>query len=439
MSFPKDFLWGAATAAPQIEGGWNVDGRTPSIWDQPPAGKIKNGDTPQNACDHYHHMKEDVALMARMGLRSYRFSISWSRVIPEEGKVNQKGLQFYIDLVAELRAKGIEPLVTLFHWDLPVWVDRLGGWLSPKIIPLFAAYTRVVVEALSDRVTYWMPLNEPQCFIMNGYMTGAFAPFRHRYLALSKLTRICLAAHAESVRVIRRYAKTPPKIGIAMAAGAFLPKDSSPEAEQEAYRKTFFEGLGTMGNRWWSDPIFKGLPVRAYGIYHTRRRDMEKFRCDMDFVGVNVYQPFFDGSWGDKSPQDISEDQRTSMGWVIDGRVLYYTVKFFYKRYGLPVMVTENGMADKDLVREGRIDDEKRIRFMKDYIGNLKRAVDEGIPVLGYQYWSLLDNFEWAEGYGPRFGLVHVDYKTYARTPKRSAAFYSEVIRTNGENLQSET
>lgn len=435
MSFQKDFLWGAATAAPQIEGGWDCDGRTPSIWDQPPEGKIKNGDTPQKACDHYHRMKEDVALMQEIGLKSYRFSISWSRVIPEEGKVNEKGLQFYINLVTELRSKGIEPLVTIFHWDLPVWVEKQGGWLSKKIIPLFVEYTRVVVEALSDKVTYWIPMNEPQCFIMNGYMTGAFAPFKHRYLALSKLTKICLTAHAQSVKTIRKYAKTPPKIGIAMAAGAFLPKNNSPEAEEEAYRKTFFEGLGTMGNRWWADPIFKGLPVTAYGVYHTHKRDMDQFKCDMDFVGVNVYQPFYDGSWGDKSPSDITDDQRTSMGWVIDGRVLYYTVKFFHKRYGLPVMVTENGMADNDIVRDGMVEDEKRIRFMKDYIGNLKRAVDEGIPVLGYQYWSLLDNFEWAEGYGPRFGLIHVDYSTQKRVLKDSAAFYSQIIASSGEVL----
>lgn len=175
--------------------------------------------------------------------------------------------------------------------------------------------------------------------------------------------------------------------------------------------------------------------MTAYGVYHTHKRDMDQFKCDMDFVGVNVYQPFYDGSWGDKSPSDITDDQRTSMGWVIDGRVLYYTVKFFHKRYGLPVMVTENGMADNDIVRDGMVEDEKRIRFMKDYIGNLKRAVDEGIPVLGYQYWSLLDNFEWAEGYGPRFGLIHVDYSTQKRVLKDSAAFYSQIIASSGEVL----
>ena len=433
--FPKDFLWGAATAAPQIEGAWNEDGRTPSIWDVAPMGKIKNNDTCHDACDHYHHMKEDVALMKKMGLKSYRFSISWSRVIPQEGKVNPAGLQFYTVLVDELRSAGIEPLVTLYHWDLPVWVQEKGGWRSEKIIPLFAEYTRIVVDALSDKVTYWIPMNEPQCFIMNGHMVGAHAPFQHNYLALSKLTRICLLAHAESVKTIRKFAKRTPKVGIAMAAGAFIPKDESEQAIQEARRKSFYQGLGTMGNRWWSDPIFKGQPVTAYGVYHTRKKDMPKIQCDMDFIGVNVYQPFFDGSWGNKTPADITEEDKTSMGWIMDGRCLYWTIRFFHERYGLPIMVTENGMADSNVVMDGKVADPKRIRFIRQYLASVKRAVGEGIPVLGYQYWSLMDNFEWAEGYGPRFGLIHVDYPTKKRTLKDSGYEYAKIIACNGECL----
>lgn len=431
--FPKDFLWGTATAAPQIEGGYLDDGRTPSIWDNAPKEKIKGGATCHEACDHYHHMKEDVALMKQIGVKSYRFSVSWSRVIPREGVINKKGLQFYIDLVDELRANDIEPMVTIFHWDTPMWVYEKGGWLSEKIIPLFADYTKVLVDALSNKVTYWMPMNEPQCFIMNGYMQGAHAPFKHRYLALSRLTKICLMAHCKSVETIRKYAKTQPKVGIAMAAGAFIPKSEKPEDIEEARRKTFYSGLGAMGNRWWSDPIFKGEPVTVYGVYHTRKKDMPKIQCKMDFVGVNVYQPFSDGSWGNKPAQDIPDEKKTSMGWIIDGRVIYWTIRFFHERYGLPVMVTENGMADNDAVVDGQVNDEKRIYFMKDYLKNVKRAVGEGIPVLGYQYWSFMDNFEWAEGYGPRFGLTHVDYKTQKRTLKNSAYFYKQIIESNGK------
>lgn len=432
--FPKDFLWGAATAAPQIEGGFDEDGRTPSIWDVAPAKRIKNGANCHIACDHYHRWKDDVALMKKMGLKSYRFSISWSRVMPSEGVVNQKGLQFYSDLVDELIKNGIEPLVTIFHWDTPVWVYKKGGWLSKKIIPLFAEYTKAVVEKLSDRVTYWMAMNEPQCFIMNGYMQGAHAPFEHRYLALSKLTKICLMAHAEAVNTIRKYAKKTPKVGIAMAAGAFVPKSESTEDIAQARHDSFYGAMGTMNNRWWGDPVFKGETVLAYGVYRTRKKDMSKIKVKLDFIGVNVYQPFQEGSWGNK-PANVPEDRKTSMGWVIDGRVLYWTIRFFYERYGLPIMVTENGMADNDKVINGEVNDVKRQSFIREYLDGVKRAVNEDIPVLGYQHWSLLDNFEWAEGYEPRFGLIHVDFKTQQRTLKDSAYEYKKIIESNGEIL----
>lgn len=431
MAFPKDFLWGAATAAPQIEGAYLDDGRTPSIWDIAPNGKIKNNATCHDACDHYHHMKEDVALMKEIGLKSYRFSVSWSRVMPKQGVINTKGLQFYTDLVDELRANNIEPLVTLYHWDMPVWVCEQGGWLSEKIIPLFEEYTKAVVEALSDKVTYWIPMNEPQCFIMNGYMQGAHAPFKHRYFALAKLTRICLMAHKRSVDTIRKYAKTTPKIGIAFASGAYIPTDESREALEIARDKSFNQGLGVMGNRWWADPILKGEPVTAYGVYRTHKKDMPKIKCDLDFIGLNVYQPFQDGSWGNK-PAEGDKDRLTSMGWVIDGRCLYYTIKFFNERYSLPVMVTENGMANDDTVVDGVVEDKKRISFLHEYLNGVKRAIDEGISVLGYQHWSLMDNFEWAEGYGPRFGLIHIDYKTKKRILKNSAYEYKKIIESNG-------
>lgn len=433
--FPKDFLWGAASAAPQIEGGWDCDGRTPSIWDVAPAKKIKNGDNCRTACDHYHRMKEDVALMKEMGLKSYRFSISWSRVIPAEGKVNTKGLQFYSNLVDELLKSGIEPMVTIYHWDLPVWVQEKGGWMSETIIPLFAEYTRVVVEALSDRVKWWIPMNEPQCFIMNGHMVGAHAPFKSNVFAMSKLSRICMLAHAESVHTVRRFAKQPVKVGIAMAAGAFIPKEESEAGIQDARHKSFYQGIGTMGNRWWGDPMLLGKPVTAYGIYRSRQKDMPQIQCKLDFLGVNVYQPFQEGSWGNE-PATGDPERLTCMGWHIDGRCLYWTIRFMHERYGLPVMVTENGMADRDTVAaDGAVHDEKRIRFIREYLAGVKRAVQEDIPVLGYQYWSIFDNFEWAEGYEPRFGIVHVDYETQKRTRKDSSYDYQRIIETNGDCL----
>ena len=433
QGFPKDFLWGTASAAPQVEGGFDCDGRTPSIWDVAKSKRIKNGENCHIACDHYHRYKEDVAIMKEMGLKSYRFSISWSRIMPKENDINSKGLQFYSDLVDELKKSGIEPLVTIYHWDLPLWVHKKGGWLSKKIIPLFKEFTKIVVDELSDRVTYWIPMNEPQAFIMNGYMQGAHAPFKHRYLALSKLTRICLFAHAESVNVIRKYAKLSPKIGIAMAAGAFVPENESEEEIDIARQKTFYMGIGAMGNRWWGDPIFIGKPVKVYNLYRTRKKDIPKIQVKLDFIGVNVYQPFQEGSWGNK-PADVPHDKKTSLGWIIDGRVLYWTIRFFHERYGLPIMVTENGMADNDFVnKDDKVHDEKRMSFISEYLANVKRAVNENFPVIGYQYWSIMDNFEWAEGYEPRFGMVHVDFKTQKRTLKDSALLYKEIIKSNGE------
>lgn len=428
MNFPENFLWGAASAAPQIEGGWDVDGRCPSIWDVAPSDKIKNGDTCHIACDHYHRYKEDVALMREIGLKSYRFSVSWCRVMPAEGQINPKGLAFYSDLVDELLKNGIEPLVTLYHWDLPQWVQEQGGWFSEKIVSLFQDYTRAVVDALSDRVTWWMPMNEPQGFIMNGHMVGGHAPFTHRYLALSKLMRNCLFAHKAAVDTIRQYAKKPPKVGIAIVSGAYVPQSENKADVELARKDSFYQMSSSMSNRLWCDPLFIGKPARACGIYHVSKRDIPRIQCDLDFIGLNVYSPMQRNWKADNS--DIPEERKTSLGWIIDGRCLYWTIRFFYERYGLPIMVTENGMADDDTVgADGHVHDAKRIRFLKDYLSNLKRAVDEGIPVLGYQHWSIMDNFEWTEGYVPRFGLIYVDYATQKRILKDSAYEYRRIIR----------
>ena len=436
MSFPKDFLWGSATAAAQVEGGWDEGGRTPSIWDTAPADKIKTGADCHTACDHYHRWKEDIALMRSLGLKSYRFSISWSRIIPSEGKINQKGIEFYRNILEELKASGIEPLVTIYHWDLPVWVQEKGGWLSDEVIPLFAEYTRVVVDAYSDLVRYWLPMNEPQCFIMNGHMTGAHAPFKKRYLALPKLTRICLMAFHASAEVIRKRAKTEPRIGIAMATSAFIPESESAEDIRKAKEDSFSKGSGLMNNLWWASPLLEGRPVRAFGIFHISKKYMPEIQTKLDFIGINTYAPFTDNWYG--TDDSVPAERKNSLGWVNDGRCLYWTIRFWSERYGLPIMVTENGMCDEDTLGEdGTVHDGKRIAFMKDYLSNLERAVEEGYPVLGYQYWSLMDNFEWAEGYDPRFGMIYVDFESGNRYLKDSAIFYKEVIEQNGSCIVS--
>ena len=436
FTFPADFLWGAASASAQVEGGWNEGGRTPSIWDVASPKRVKNRDSCHVGCDHFHRWKEDVALMKELGLKSYRFSISWSRVIPREGKINPEGLKFYSDLVDGLLAAGIEPLVTIYHWDLPLWVHKKGGWLSQSIVPLFRDYAKAVVEALSDRVTWWMTMNEPQCFIMNGYMQGAHAPFKRDYLALSRLTRNCMLAHAQAVKVIRQYATKPPKVGIAMASGSFVPENEAPVKVEEARKKSVESGMGLMGNRWWMDPILAGKPVRAYGVYSSRQEDMAEIAQPLDFVGLNVYAPFNTGGWGSDPKTNRTGLPRTALGWVVDERVMYWTVRFMYERYHMPIMITENGMAENDFVcLDGGVHDPQRADYIKRYLGSLKRAVMEGYPVLGYQHWSIMDNFEWAEGYDPRFGLLFVDYITGKRIVKDSAWEYKKIIDTNGETL----
>lgn len=429
--FGKDFMWGAAASAPQTEGAYLEDGRTPSMWDEVSPKRIKDGSNCHVACDHYHHMKEDVAIMKQLGFNAYRFSISWPRVMPEDGKINEKGIAFYSALVDELIANGIEPIATLFHWDVPMWMFERGGWQNEQIIEKFAEYTKAVVDAISDRVQYWIPMNEPQCFVTISYLYGVHAPFKHRIFDFAKITRIALTAHAESVRTIRKYAKRTPKIGLALSTGAHIPSKETPSAIERARRRTFGSILGHVGNRYYCDPILLGKPASAYGVYRLRKKDMEKIHVDMDFIGVNVYQPYTLTSIAG-NPDD---PRRTTMNWVIDGRTMYWTLRFLHERYGKTMFVTENGMANRDVVVDGKVHDEKRIKFMQEYLQNLKRAVSEGIPTLGYLHWSLLDNFEWCEGYTQRFGLVHVNFDTLERTVKDSAYYYRDVIASNGENI----
>lgn len=434
--FPENFLWGAASASAQVEGAWNEDGKTPSIWDMAKPKQVKHGETCRTACDHYHRFREDVALMKELGLKSYRFSVSWPRVVPEEGKINPKGLKFYSDLVDALLEAGIEPLVTLYHWDMPLWVHKKDGWLSEGIVPLFRDYAKAVVDALSDRVKWWMTINEPGCFIMNGYMQGVHAPFKRNYLALSKLTRNCMLAHAQGVKVIRQYAKTPPMVGAAFSSGAFVPAHETKKEIDEARKKSLETGNGLMGNRWWMDPMILGRPVRAYGIYSSKEKDMAEICQPLDFMGLNIYTSYNYADWGAGTEKPAPGLSRNSLGWVIDERCMYWNVRFIYERYGLPIMITENGLAANDTVNlDGNVHDSARTDFIRRYLGQLNRAAGEGIPLLGYQHWSVMDNFEWAEGYDPRFGLIYVDYATQRRIVKDSAWAYKHIIESNGSDL----
>lgn len=435
MAFSKDFLWGCASAAFQIEGAYLEDGKAPGIWDSLADGHIRYGNTGNTACDHYHRYKEDVAIMKRLGMKSYRFSVSWPRVMSAPGVVNEKGLEFYVNLVEELHNAGIEPLVTLFHWNLPMWMHEMGGWENEAVIGHFAQYTKVVVQALSHRVRYWMTINEPQLFIGSGYVSGTHAPFLKKPDAFAAITRNVMLSHGTAVGAIRQYAIQPAMIGMAPTGGCFLPKEDSPQALEEARLRTY-EGEGPNGNCWWADPMVLGIvPEGLKGV--LSEADMEIIHQKLDFFGFNIYtaSEYWDDAQGQNS--NVYPGQpRTGFGWVIAPECLYYAPKFHYERYGLPILITENGMANRDFVMlDGKVHDPQRVDFIHRYLRQLKRAVDEGVEVLGYQYWSILDNFEWTEGYEQRFGLVYVDYRTGERTVKDSGWFYRDVIAANGENL----
>ncbi len=433
MPFPSNFLWGAASAAAQVEGAWDEDGKCPSIWDV--AGDhVKNGQDCHTACDHYHRYKEDVALMKELGLKSYRFSVSWPRIMPEKGKVNPKGIEFYKNLIAELKAANIEPLVTLYHWDMPLWVHQEGGWSSPKIIDDYLDCVKIVVEALSGDVRYWMTFNEPQIFIMAAYVVGVSAPFeRQSMTAVGDHLRHMLLAHGKAVKLIRETAKLNPIIGIAMAAGTYIPDSEDEAGLRDAAQKSFETAVGESGNSLFMDPIVLG---QASPMLRSKlsEEDLKIISAPIDFIGVNVYQP--SNPILDKEGYRPDDRPKTMLDWVIDSRCLYWTIRQYYERYHLPIMVTENGMANPDTVgADGKVHDDIRVQFLDDFLSGVKRAVDEGIPVLGYQHWSIMDNFEWCSGYGPRFGLIHVDYNTQKRTIKDSGWHYAQIIRTNGEEL----
>ncbi|MGN1419500.1 MAG: glycoside hydrolase family 1 protein [Acutalibacteraceae bacterium] len=434
--FPENFLWGAATAAAQIEGGWNENGRTPSIWDIAPQKKIKHGHNCHIACDHFHRYKEDVALMKKMGLKSYRFSVSWSRVMPQEGVVSKAGLEFYENLVDELLKSGIEPLCTFYHWDMPVWVYKKDGLTNRKTVDDFAEYVKVVTEALSPKVKYWMTINEPSVFMGAGYSIGLHAPFEKAPFKAPVLIKNILRYHSAAVRTVRRYAKQPPKIGLALAVNAYIPKDESSYEIEKARKITFSNSLKVFDCNWWADAIVKGSSddkvIEAVAGKNEMAQNCEK----LDFLGVNVYRPL-NYICQKKYRQTPDEGiARNSLGWELCPETLYWVLRFFSERYKLPILVTENGMCAYDgKLSDGSVHDGHRIAYLEKTLAGVKRAVGESIKVLGYQYWSLLDNFEWAEGYDPRFGLVFVDYVTQERTIKESGYYFKKVIESNGEIL----
>ena len=443
MSFPDNFMWGAASAAYQVEGAYDEDGKGPSIWDALSDGHVAHGDSGKTACDHYHRFREDVALMKELGIKAYRFSVSWPRIIPEEGVINEKGIQFYKDLVEELISAGITPLCTLYHWDLPLWEHEKGGWLGGSVSDDFAEYAEVVVKALSDKVSYWMTFNEGTSFIGEGYLHGTHPPYGkacpgsdEEHDIVIKASKNLLLCHAKASEIIHKYSVLEPKIGIATDCTLFMPESESDEDINEAKRKTFAGDIDHYLLNWWLDPIMTGTAHPALKAVISNE-EMDMIHHPLDFIGWNCYlsNNYHDDADGRRT-HGWPGMPRTDMGWPVTKDALYWGVKFIYERYNIPVMVTENGVAIVDFVMDdGHVHDPQRIQFMKWYLRGLKRAVDEGCPVLGYIAWSIMDNFEWSFGYDKRFGLIYVDYRTQERIPKDSYYWYRDLIKSNGDNI----
>ncbi len=443
MSFRKDFMWGAATASAQIEGGYLEDGKGLSLWDVMYKDHVKHNDSPHIACDHYHHLEEDVKLMQEIGLKYYRFSISWPRILPNgTGTVNEKGIAFYSRLLELLKKAGIEPLVTLYHWDLPYELYKRGGWQNPESIEWFCEYTKVVIENFSDKVKFWLTFNEPNCFVGLGYETGVHAPFIKDKDALYECTRNVLKAHSKAVRIIRENAIIPPKIGFAPTGPVYIPENDTSEKIEKARTNTFSNlNQGAFSVGWWIDPVVLGQNpqnlLEYFGKPLFSDEELSDLKAPLDFLGFNIY--FGVGVQSDNPDYESNEyagSPRNALGWPITPECIYWAVRFLQDRYKLPVLITENGMCNLDFVMmDGKVHDPQRIDYVQRHLLALKKAVDEGYDVLGYMYWSLMDNYEWAEGYSPRFGLVYVDYRTQRRALKDSALWYRDVIAANGENL----
>ena len=451
MNSAKDFAWGVATAAFQIEGAKNGIDKGLDVWEvfthEP--DRIYNRDNADIACDHYHKYKEDIALMRELGINSYRFSISWSRIFPDGiGRISEDGGRFYSDIIDELLKNGIEPYLTLFHWDYPYALYKKGGWLNDESVSWFAEYARKVVELYSDRVKYFITLNEPQCFIGQGYLEAVHAPgVKLPYRDVFQMAHNVMKAHGAAVIAMREAAKGDIKIGYAPTCSANYPATDSPE-DIEAARKSFFacpdlNEYVMWSVAWWSDPVMLGKypedGLEKYKDYlpEITEEDMKLIHQPLDFYAENIYngRAIRAGKNGDPEVVERGADfPMTAIGWPITPRCLYWGPKFLTERYKLPFYVSENGMGGVDALTEDRkIHDTDRIEFLDAYLGELLRAKADGVDVRGYFLWTLMDNFEWARGYEPRFGIVYTDYKTGERIPKDSAYWYKNFIEKHSK------
>ena len=442
ITFPKDFIWGVATSAYQIEGAWNEDGKGPSIWDTftHTPGKIVNNETGDVSVDHYHRYKEDVALMKELGLDAYRFSVAWSRIIPAgTGSINRAGLDFYDSLVDELLRKKIEPYVCLFHYDLPQALQDKGGWPNRDTALAFAEYAHVVTERLSDRVKVWFTHNEPWVTAAAGYFDGSHAPGIKDPVATFKAMHHLLLSHGLAAEAIRAAAKQPVKVGITLNLNPVHPATGSKKDRDAAMR------MDTILNRVMLDPLLKGTtPMQEFAVGRMltgsliRPGDLEKIHS-LDLLGVNYYTRTVvknDPKFPVVAAVQIQPVGNEYSGmWEIYPEGIHELLLRIWKDYQptCEIMVTENGVPVPDgLDFDGRVRDERRIRYLKNHIFQVHRAIEDGVPVRGYFHWSLMDNFEWALGYAQRFGLLYVDFGTLKRSVKDSGRWFAKVIADDG-------
>ena len=449
-AFPDGFLWGVATSAYQIEGGATADGRGPSIWDtfSHIRGNTLGGDTGDVAADHYNRVADDVALMAGLGLRMYRFSVSWPRVVPDgDGAVNSAGLAFYDRLVDMLLAAGIEPMVTLYHWDLPQTLQDAGGWQRRQTADDFARYAGVVFGALHDRVQWWATHNEPWVAAYLGHYAGIFAPGLAGTQAALSAHHHLLLGHGRAVQTMREIDARPAQ-GIIMNLERAEAIVDGPEVHDGVRR---FEGLM---NRAFCDPVFASrypadvIADLAPDHFPVDDGDLEVISTPLDWLGVNFYRPWFlepavsgEPTLGDQFPgcehvRNVTAGRpATDMDWPVEPHGLIDILTWLAATYpNLPALfLSENGAAyDDPITSDGQIHDTRRIAYLESHIAALRAAMAAGADVRGYLVWSLLDNFEWSSGYSKRFGLVHVDYDTLVRTPRQSANWYRDLIARNG-------
>ncbi|WP_277669029.1 GH1 family beta-glucosidase [Caproiciproducens galactitolivorans] len=445
MSFPNEFIWGTASAAYQIEGGVSEGGRGPSVWDtfSHMPGKIFENQNGDIACDAYHRYKEDIRLMAELGIHNYRFSISWARVIPDGFHVNPKGLEYYDRLVDCCLNYGITPWVTLYHWDLPQEVENQGGWTNRKTAKAFCWYAETVVRHFYERVRHWYTLNEPQCFIDLGYRTGTHAPGRRENKGqVFHAMHNALLAHGLAAKAMRSI-DPGLMIGVATTGRLCYPASLKPSDREAAKAATFFlaDENWCFTHHWFLDPLFFGHYPECGGTFleplakSVPEADWADIQEKPDFIGMNIYH----GMEAEATPEGAPSIKQkytgypcTATKWPVTPQVMYWGTKWIHERYGAPIIISENGQSGNDRIYlDGKVHDPDRIDFLKRYLRELERAIRDGVNIRGYFHWSFTDNFEWALGYGERFGLIYIDYPTQKRIPKDSAAWYAAMIKCN--------